>query len=151
MAYSQPTSSPTVNSKACIYAAKEVPPLKALLLALAPTAKIFEEHAGDVTNFTCAWPDVTVRLTIKPHWDGPVERPGMKRWISELQATGQNTPAVESLLHKIDATVTCMGSVITPRFDLAGKASTLVTRGLRYSTLRRPVHGPNACEKSKRV
>ena len=24
-----------------------------------------------------------------------------------------------------------------------------LTRGLRYSTLRRPVHGPNACEKSK--
>jgi hypothetical protein len=121
LAYSQAS-----NGKAGIFSTKVMPSLKALILALAPTAKISEGRDGDSTNLTCQWSDVTVRLTIKPHWDGRVERDGMKNWISGFPAEDKNNPAVISLLHRIDSTVDCVGSVTTPRYDSAGKAASLI-------------------------
>jgi hypothetical protein len=109
-----------------IFLTKEVPPLKALLLSLDPTLKISEGRNGDTTNFTCTWPDVAVRFTIKSHWNGPEQRLQMKSWIASVPGGDTNTPAVESLLQKVNGTVACIGSVITPHYDAEGKASALV-------------------------
>ena len=102
--------------------------MKTLLLDLAPTAKISEGRDGDSTSVTCEWSDATVRLTLKPHWDAPVERSGMKNWISGFAADDKNTPAVRSLLHRIDSTVDCLGSVITPRYDSGGTTASLILK-----------------------
>jgi hypothetical protein len=127
MTNSQATNnSRPANDKASIYSTRAVPPLKALLQALNPTANIVEGRSGDATNFTCEWPDVTVRFTIKTNWDGPVECSGMKKWILKFPAGEQNTPAVAALGRKMDASVDCVGSVTTPAYDPAGKASSLV-------------------------
>lgn len=114
------------SDTAGIYATKEVPALKPLLLSLDPALKITEGHSGDTTHFTCVWPKVTVRFTVQSHWNSLQQRLGMKNWIAGVAGGGTNTPAVESLLRKVDGTVACIGSVITPRYDSAGKASALV-------------------------
>jgi len=121
MAFSQ-----TPPDNAGIFATTIVPPLKPLLSSLAPGAKISESRQGDMTVFSCEWPDVTVTLTMNPRWDGRVQCSGMKGWISKFPAGDTNTPAVASLLHKIDSTIDCVGSVITPRYDSDGKAASLV-------------------------
>jgi hypothetical protein len=119
------TAEPT-NDKAGIYSTMKVPPLKTLLAALDPTAKVVEGRNGDTTNFSCEWQGVTVQFTLKTNWNGPVESSGMKAWIARFPAGEQNTPAVAALLRKMDSSVACVGSVITPRFDPTGKASALV-------------------------
>jgi hypothetical protein len=114
------------NDRAGVYSTMAVPSLKALLQSLDPTAKVVEGTNGNLTNFTCEWPDVTVRFTLQPDWKGPDQRAGMKKWIAKLPGGDQNTPAVAALLEKVDSSVACIGSVITPRYDPAGKASSLV-------------------------
>jgi len=126
MAAAQETGSPAPNEKAAVYSTVELPPLKALLASIAPAAKILEEHKGNATLFTCQWPDVTVRFTIRPQWDGATQRPKMKEWISSFPDNDTSNPAVQSLLRKMDVTTDCIGSVVTPRFDTAGKASSLI-------------------------
>jgi hypothetical protein len=125
-AHSQPAISPSADVKAGIFSTVEMPALKTLLAATAPTAKVSETHDGAVTNFICEWPDVTVRFTIKPHWDRTTQCLGMKNWISSFPAEQKNTPDVQSLNRKIDSTVDCVGAVIAPRYDSAGKAASLI-------------------------
>lgn len=52
----------------------------------------------------------------------------MKNWISGFAADDKNTPAVRSLLHRIDSTVDCLGSVITPRYDSGGTTASLILK-----------------------
>lgn len=125
-AYCQATNPPPAGETAGIYAAREVAQLKALLPGLAPGAKLSERHDGQVTNFICEWPDVTVRLTLRPHWSDSGQRLAMKNWIAALPAADTNAPAARALLHKVDSTVDCIGSAITPGYDPEGKASSLV-------------------------
>ena len=113
------------SDKAGIYSTKPVSSLKAVLLSVDPTLKITEASNGESTNLTCVWPEVTVRFALKTQWDDLGQRLGMRNWISSVPG-GTNTPAVGALLHKVDDTVACIGSVVTPRYDSAGKASTLV-------------------------
>ena len=125
MVYSQPVNSQPPNQKAGIYSTKVVPPLRDWLLAVAPTAKISEGQEPGKTSFSCEWPDVTVRLTIKPDWNRSIQSLQMKNWISGFPV-GTNTPAISSLLRQVDATVSCIGCVSTPRYDPAGKALLLI-------------------------
>jgi hypothetical protein len=114
------------QATAGIYATKEVPLLKTLLLSLDPTLKVKERTDGDPTSVVCTWPDVAVRFTIQQKWNAPAQRQAMKNWVGKVPEGNTNTPAVGSLLHQMDGTVACIGTVITPHYDSDGKVSSLV-------------------------
>jgi hypothetical protein len=109
-----------------IYATRPVPPLADLLRPLAPTAICSETNQGGMIKYTCAWPEVAVRFTVAPHWDGPGQRGEMKKWIFKFPPEATNTPAVGTLLRQMDATVACVGVVVTPHYDAGGRAAALV-------------------------
>jgi hypothetical protein len=109
-----------------IFATKNIPPLKPLLAALAPDARISENRKADMTLFLCEWHDVTTQLTIDPNWNGAAQCAGMKGWISQLAAGHHDPAAIKALIRKVDSTIDCIGSVISPGYDSSGKAATLI-------------------------
>ncbi len=100
--------------------------MEPLLARLAAEARVSESQTGESTFFHCEWQDVTVQLTIDPNWDGPVQCAGMKGWICRQAVKQDNKAAVAALVQRIDSTVDCVGSVISPGYDKAGKAASLV-------------------------
>jgi len=129
LAHGQPTNAslPSAKETAGIYATSQIPPLKELLVALAPAAAVSVEHDdNNSVHFICAWPEVSVRLTVISNWNGEVERSGIKSWVISSAAVQTNMLAAKPLLGKIDSITGCVGCVITPRFDLEGKAAALV-------------------------
>jgi hypothetical protein len=114
------------DKKAGIYLTKKAQSLKAAISSVAPTAKISEVREKDLTVFLCQWPDVNVRITVDPHWDGQTQLAGMKGWIAKFPADEKDTAAVASLLQKMDSTADCIRCVITPGYDKAGRTASLV-------------------------
>jgi len=122
MAYSQ-----TEVDNAAIYSTKKGATLKSLILSSAPSAQVTESTSGDKTVFLCTWPNVTVKVTVDPHWDGGVQLVGMKGWISRFPPEERDIPPVTLLLKQMDSTIDCFGCVISPHYDPDGKAASLIT------------------------
>jgi hypothetical protein len=120
------TNAVSSHDSAAIYSAWLVPSLRDKLLALDPGLKISEQTNQNSKSVICAWPEVSVRLTVQSHWDGSQQRPAMKNWIAGLPGADTNAAAFGTLASQIDGTVACIGSVITPHYDSAGKAAGLV-------------------------
>jgi hypothetical protein len=116
----------TSPHNAGIFATRKVPPMKSLLETLAADARVSETRADERTFFHCEWQDVAVQLSIDPNWDGPTQCAGMKGWISRQAVRQDNKAAVAALVQRIDSTVDCVGSVISPGYDQSGKAASLV-------------------------
>jgi hypothetical protein len=114
------------SENAGVYSTKEVPAMKPLLASLAPGATITEGKEGDLASFTCAWKDVTVKLTVDTHWNKAVEVPGIKGWIGRFPPQKKDTPAVAALARQLASTTYCIGCAITPGYDSDGKVTALL-------------------------
>lgn len=104
------------------------PPSTAQIAAFATGADVTTATRGNVTAIIVKWPDVSVMITNDPEWNRAVQLSGIRGWFGELPATEQKSKPVVAFLADLDRTTACYGSVISPGYDKAGKAATLLKK-----------------------
>lgn len=107
-----------------IYLKAELNITEAKLKSYAPKAQIFSQKNESGAQFIIYWPDVKVTLNTRSAWlERDIQINGMLNWVNSTQ-TGSNDE--KELLKIIPELQNLIGSVIEPRYDKAGKVSSLI-------------------------
>ena len=108
-------------------------PSPAQIENLAKGATVSSAAQANTTSIRVEWPDVSITINIDPNWNRDLQLSGIRGWLSQFPKNERSSKQVVSFLSELDRTTTSYGSIISPSYDKAGKAATLLKQLLGSS------------------